>query len=194
MRDLVGRNLVLRPFEESDIDERYLSWLADREVVRYLEVGHSRIDRASAVRYLARFRESQDEIYLIVERASGRSIGTVTLNGVEHVHRTADTGLLIGERDRWGLGYASQAWTLIIAHAFAELRLRKVIAGVCSGHERSLAVLLRLGFKLEGRLRGQCLVDGEHIDTLRMGMFQDEFVPHPHAFPVGVHGWTREPS
>lgn len=181
-RALPGRRLILRPFTEADLSPRYLAWLADPDVTRFLEVHHQPVNHDSALSYLARFLETDDEIYMIVERASGIDIGTVTLNGVGSIHQRATTGLLLGEKDRWGRGYAADAWTLVIDHAFRDLKLRKVIAGVCKGNSASLRVLDRLGFKLEGTLREECFVDARHVDALRLGLLRAEFIPAPSAF------------
>lgn len=183
--ELVGRRLMLRPLTADDVSDRYVGWLNDPEVTRYLEPRDRPATRAAILHYLQRFAGGPDEIFAIIERAGGAHVGNVTLNHVHPVHLTADTGLLLGERDRWGQGYASEAWSLVLRHAFDDLRLRKVIAGACEPNRASLAVLHKLGFRLEGTLRGECLVDGRHVDALRLGLLAAEFVPHASALDGG---------
>lgn len=186
-RELPGERLRLRPLRESDVNPRYLGWLRDREVTRYLEVAHHPPQDAVELRaYVARFLATDDEIYAIEERGSGLHIGNVTLNNVDQIHRSADTGLLIGERDRWGQGLASEAWSLVIDHGFRHLGLRKLIAAVCEGNVASLKALERLGFAIEGRLKGECMIDGTEVDRLRLGLFPQMFRPHPGAL-VAMH-------
>ncbi len=173
---LVGKKLSLRPFEASDIGEEYLGWLNDPEVTRYLGVGREPVTLESVRRYVERFQHSTtDLLFAIIDRKTNKHIGNVTLNHIHPIHRTADTGLMIGDKAFWGKGYAFETWTLLIDFAFTQLGLRKIIAGAVAGHEGSLLVLKRLGFRQEGVFRGEFFLDGIYLDTLRMGLFQREF-------------------
>lgn len=82
---------------------------------------------------------------------------------------------MIGRKECWGKGYGLEAWSLLIEYAFNRLGLRKIIAGAFADHGASVKVLKKLGFKEEGRLREQALVDGEYRDGIRFGLFRDEF-------------------
>ena len=46
---------------------------------------------------------------------------------------------------------------------------------VVDGNAASLAILQKLGFQIEGRFRQEVLLDGHYVDTLRLGLFRDEF-------------------
>ncbi|MBI3954328.1 MAG: GNAT family N-acetyltransferase [Chloroflexi bacterium] len=173
---LVGQKLLLRPLEESDVSEEYVGWLNDQEVTRYLETGKFPATLETVRKYLERFQGSATDVILaIVDRGTGQHVGNVTLNHINWVHRTADTGLMIGRKDFWGKGYAFEAWSLIIEYALQRLGLRKIVAGVVDGNAASLATLQKLGFQIEGRLRAEHWVDGEFRDALRLGLLRDEF-------------------
>jgi len=167
-----------------------LGRLADLELVvgalvtRYLGLGREKQTRESIQAYLSRFEGSQtDLIYAIVDQATDRHIGNVTLNRIHPIHRTADTGLMIGCKEFWGKGYAVQAWALLIDYGFNTLQLHKVIAGAIDGHWGSLKALKRLGFQEEGRLREEYLIDGAYRDVIRMGLLAESFVPQVSAAP-----------
>jgi len=173
---LQGEKLFLRPFGQSDLSEEYISWLNDPEVARYLEVGNSISTTATVQSYLERFQQGvTDFIFAIVDIQTGHHVGNVTLNHVNPTLGTADTGLLIGRKEFWGRGYAVEAWSLIIDFGFQEHGLRKIIAGAAVANKASIGSLKKLGFKIEGTLRKEILVDGEFQDTVRMGLFREEF-------------------
>ena len=173
---LVGERLYLRPLQESDVNEEYLSWLDDYEVTRYLETGRFPGSLVSVRKYLERFQHTTtDFLFAIIDLGSNSHIGNVTLNHVNWVDRIADTGLMIGRKKFWGKGYASEAWSLVIEYAFHRLGLRKIIAGAVVDNEASIGALKKLGFKIEGTLRRQVLVDGEYRDTVSLGLFRNEF-------------------
>lgn len=187
---LRGQKLFLRALERADITDAYVRWLNDPDVTRYLETGREPVSKDDIDRYLRRFEgSSSDFIFGIFDQATGRHVGNVTLNRIDRVHGTADTGLMIGDKAFWARGYASEAWSLVVGWAFADLGLRKIVAGACEPNVASARALQRLGFRLEGIHRGECLVDGQHVDALRFGLFRDEFRPFltapnaPHTVP-----------
>lgn len=180
---LTGAKCTLRPLEASDVGEAYLGWLNDPSVTRYLGVGGSPATLESVRRYLERFHvpagespeRPTDFIFAIVDIASSRHIGNVTINRIDRLRGIADTGILIGCKEFWGKGYAFDAWSRLLPYVFDRLGLRKIIAGAVEGHTASLTVLKRLGFREEGVLRGEFLLDGTYRDVIRMGMFRSEF-------------------
>jgi RimJ/RimL family protein N-acetyltransferase len=174
---LVGERLYLRPLDESDVGDDYVGWLNDPEVTRFLETGRWPTSAESVRAWVRRFDGSRSDLaFAIVDRASEAHVGNVTLNHIHPVHRTADTGLMLGRKDFWGKGYAREAWSLVIDHGFRRLNLRKIVAGVVAGNDASLAVLRSLGFALEGTLRHEFWVEGEYRDGLRLGLLPGEFI------------------
>ena len=175
---LAGEKCRLRPLEDSDVGEAYRAWLNDPQVTRYLGTGSdgSRATLESVRRYLERFQGSEtDFIFAIIDTATGRHIGNVTINRIDRKLGTGDTGILIGDKAFWGKGYAFDAWSTLIPYAFNQLKLRKILAGAVAGHTASLTVLKRLGFREEGVFRGEFLLDGVYLDYIRMGLFRQEF-------------------
>ena len=173
---LVEQRLYLRLLEESDAGEEYVGWLNDYEVTRYMETGKFPSTPETIHKYLERFQDSTTDLaFAIVDRETDQHIGNITLNNINWIHRTADTGLMIGRKELWGKGYAFEAWSLIIEYAFQRLRLRKIIAGAVIDNVASIVTLEKLGFKLEGTFRQQVLVEGEYRDTVRFGLLREEF-------------------
>jgi [ribosomal protein S5]-alanine N-acetyltransferase len=179
---LRSSRLYLRRLTEADITDEYVGWLNDSEVTRFLETGKFPSSRESVRAFLQRFDDSAtDLIFAIVDAATDQHIGNVTLNRINWIHRTADTGLLIGRAEYRGKGYAHEAWGLVASYAFERLGLRKLIAGVVDGNAASQRTLEKLGFRVEGRLRAEYWVEGQVRDALRLGLLREEFVPGPGA-------------
>ena len=173
---LKGEKVYLRSLEEADITEKYVNWLNDPEVTRYLVTGRFPSTLSTLRVYWQRFQSSTtDVIFAINELEGHQHIGNVTLNRIDWIHRTGDTGLMIGRRDFWGQGFAFEAWSLLIEYAFDRLGLRKLMAGVAKENIGSIKVLEKLGFKVEGTSRSTVFVDGVYSDGLYMGLFREEF-------------------
>ncbi|MCL6649954.1 MAG: pseudaminic acid synthase [Chloroflexi bacterium] len=189
---LQGVRVALRPLTLADATPTYVNWLNDPAVTRYLEVGKFPATLESVCAYLATFENNPTALaFAIIERASGQHIGNVTLNHIDPVHRTADTGLLIGEKSFWGQGLAYEAWGLLLAYAFDRLNLHKVVAGAIAENRASIRTLEKLGFRPEGRFRAEKWVEGRYVDTVRLGLLREEFqrpafLTAPAALPVAL--------
>ena len=176
---LVGQHLYLRAVDYDDVTDDYLGWLNDPEVTRYMTSGAFPATHETLRAYIQRFEGSSTDILLaIVDRETDQHVGTVTLNHINWIFRSADTGLMIGRREFWGRGYALESWSLICDHAFRRLNLHKIVAAVAAANTRSVAVLQKLGFQVEGTMRSEVIIDGEYADGVRLGLLRNEFRPH----------------
>jgi RimJ/RimL family protein N-acetyltransferase len=91
--------------------------------------------------------------FVIYERLTMRPIGTAGLVAINHLHRTAELGIGIGERECWGKGYGTEATRLILDYAFTVLGLHNVMLRVFSYNERAIRSYRRVGFREIGRRR-----------------------------------------
>jgi [ribosomal protein S5]-alanine N-acetyltransferase len=146
----IGRDEYLKPFEFSLVED-YVRALWANPMAAFWAV-HARDDGA----FIGTFKTQY-----------GDAAGQTT--------RSADVGIMIGERARWGMGYATDTLAAGCRHAFNDLRARKLTAGANSSNGAVLAAFRRLGFAEEGRLRAKLLVDGQYHDHVLMGCFQHEF-------------------
>ena len=162
-----GARIGLRPFTERDLTPAYVSWLNDPEVVRYSDqrFRHHTID--SCREYLARMRAAGNHFVVIDEPTRG-PIGTMGASVVA-VHRTADLGILVGDRSCWGRGYGLEAWSTMMAWLLNAGGLRKVTGGTMACNVAMKAIMERSGMTLEGVRREQQLLDGTPVDIVLYG-------------------------
>ena len=173
---LQGERVVLRPIEAQDIEGPYLDWLNDYEVTRFLETGSMPATRATLQRYLDTVAATPGTAMLaIVEKATGVHVGNVKLAGIHPLHRRADLGIMLGDRSRWGRGYAREAVALMLAYGFDRLNLNKIYLGVDVDNAAAVKVYEDLGFKIEGTQRQHLFRDGAYRDRHLMGILRDEF-------------------
>ena len=91
--------------------------------------------------------------FMIIERTSGQTVGTIGLSHIDHRNRRAEYGVLIGEPGARGKGFAAEASRLLLDYAFGALRLHRVYLHVLVRNEPALRLYRRLGFEPEGVLR-----------------------------------------
>jgi RimJ/RimL family protein N-acetyltransferase len=162
--------LVLRTLTVADATERYLGWMRDPETTRFLESRLVDHDLASLSDYIASCNDSPGSMLLGICLADGTHVGNIKLGPIDPYHQHAAIGLLIGERDRWGKGYATEAIAALTAHAFGQLGLQKLYAGCYASNVGSARAFLKAGWIEEGRNRGHWRSDGGREDNVQFGI------------------------
>jgi diamine N-acetyltransferase len=173
--NIMGEKVALGPHRR-DLLPLYQRWVNDFEVTRTLAVGWRPITSESEETWYARVSQSDREIgFTIYERASLRPIGNTGLHDVDHLHRTATFGILIGEKDCWGKGYGTEATVLTLDYAFTGLGLHNVMLTVYADNERGLRAYTRAGFRVIGRRREALRRGGQACDVVYMDCLATEF-------------------
>lgn len=166
-----GERIRLRKIELTDVTEVYRTWMNDPEVMRFTE---SRFQTHSLEQIRAYVQSVQADpnscFFAIIENKSGNHIGNIKIGHIHPVHRTADVGIIIGDRGCWGKGYATEALKLAAAYAAETLKLHKLYAGIYANNPGSIQAFLRAGFAEEGRFAGHWFCDGQYVDGLQMGL------------------------
>lgn len=175
---LHSARLRLRPFGEADADAIF-ALQSDARVLRYWDAPPW-TDRARAQRFIAACRQIEAEgsgARLAIERAAdGGFIGWCALNTWNPDYRSARLGYCLGEA-AWGQGLATEAAGALLRWAFAALDLNRVQAETDTRNIASSRVLEKLGFRREGTLREDCIVDGEVSDSWVYGLLRREWRP-----------------
>ncbi len=129
---------------------------------------------------ILRYRGRKNEVNLrdFVIRRTGDNclLGRITYFDLNPRNRSAEIGFLIAPEYR-RKGYASEALRLLLRHLFEELGINKVMAQTGEYNEASIALLKKLGFKQDGRLRQHHEIDGKLYDDLLFSILAEEFNP-----------------
>lgn len=175
---IVGRRLLLRLPEPADASA-IAHALRDRTVTRPigLPAGYSIRDAREFISRSKQGLKDGSKCNLsIILRESGELIGGCGLDRIRFDHRNAHVGYWIA-RPHWGKGYASEAASMLIASGFRDLGLHRLHTGAFPDNHRSIRVLRRLGFRIEGRARQEALVDGRYRDMVLFGLLRQQFRP-----------------
>ncbi|EFN59925.1 hypothetical protein CHLNCDRAFT_48068 [Chlorella variabilis] len=114
------------------------------------------------------------EAFAIV--VGGEAVGGVGIHPQGDVYeRSAELGFWLARR-HWGRGIASEAVGAAIDSAWARLpHLHRIYARCYAHNAGSQAVLRKLGFQQEGRLRQAAFKDGQLVDELAFGLLRPEW-------------------
>ncbi len=165
-----GNRLALSGLDVSHAGGRYLGWLHDPEVTRFLEarlVDYD-LDRLSA--YIRAENERSDAVLFgMFLRQSGQFVGTIKLSNIRTTHRSCNIALMIGDKALWGRGYGTEAIALASGYAFDALNLHKILAGCYANNLASAGAFLKAGYGVEGRLTDDRWDGHRFVDCILLG-------------------------
>ncbi len=166
--------LVLRPFTPGDAADLY-AYAQDPQVGPMAGwLPHTSLEESRGV--VAYFMRSGD-VWAVVEKASGRVIGSIGLHTdrKRDVENTRMLGYALGAR-HWGRGYATEAARAALRFAFEELGCQLVSVYHYPHNARSRRVIQKLGFVAEGTLRrASALPGGQATDDVCYSMTREEY-------------------
>ena len=158
-----GGSVYLREIVEDDVSDEYLSWFKDTIVTKFLEVRN--LTRQDALDYIVSGRESgSHHMFALCVRENDRHIGNVKLGPIDTKNGIADLVTVIGDRNYWGKGLATEAVKIANKVAFEEFGLRKLSGGVYSSNVGPVKAYLRAGWVVEGRLVGHRKCDDGTVE------------------------------
>jgi [ribosomal protein S5]-alanine N-acetyltransferase len=96
-------------------------------------------------------------------------IGNVNISAFDRDFRYADIAYIL-DRKYWGKGFATEAVGRVVDFLLKDMKIHKVRAICFVENVASRRVLEKCGFKEEGYLRDNSLVDGEYADEYLMGI------------------------
>jgi RimJ/RimL family protein N-acetyltransferase len=188
--ELHGEFVVLRPLRVEDA-ELTLSWrLSDRASLLNSVPGS-----LAAQRQWIESRP-ENELNFIIELASRRPVGMLSLIAIDRVNRRAEAGrFLIGEPDAVkGQPVAIEAMKLLYELAFDRLGLQRIYGTVVEDNPLMVKWQRYFGMKEEGRLRRHYFIAGRFQDAICLALLEEDYrtVARPRMLTLIAAGRTEK--
>ena len=177
-------NVKLTKVSQDDV-QRVVQWLQDPEVSgswygadehgEALHIGYSPkgLVNASSGGWGEAFDTPLRKIYSVVTDGDDH-IGEAQMV-IEEPLREAQLHILIGRKDLWYQGYGTAGLVQLLDLAFYTHGLHRAWVDVPEYNKPALHMCERMGFVLEGHLRGTHPKDGQWYDSLAMGLLSNEY-------------------
>lgn len=167
--------IVLRTLTPDHYSASYLSWLHDPETTQYLEVRHATHTKDNVIDFIKDMLESDNNLQMgIFLKDTNKHIGNIKIGPVNWHYKRADIGLMIGDKESWGKGYATEAITAVKHISFQSLNLNRLQAGAYASNIGSIKAFLKSGFQKEGILRANFILDDEPEDHVLVGALKEK--------------------
>jgi RimJ/RimL family protein N-acetyltransferase len=178
MPTIEGERVLLRELSR-DVHAIFHRWLSDPEIARDISWrGHPQTSRETE-----RFIEAQisggdplNRAFIIYLLESATPIGTTGCYNIDWNNRSAELGIVIGEKPYRGQGYGTEAMKRVLTFGFRELALHRLYLRVFDFNEGALKSYRKCGLVEEGRLREAYYRDGRFHDVVIMSILSDEYI------------------
>lgn len=163
--------------DKNSITNDYLSWVNDIDVVKPIVssilLGPKGLDFVDES--YKRFTAENCRGFFIKDLSDNKFIGTAKIDKIDSYNKSAEIGIMIGDKTKWGKGIATQVYEILMDYAFCELKLHRLWGGTNSLNVAMHKTFLKRGFAQEGTLRKAGLIDGEYSDNYLYGMLDNEY-------------------
>ncbi len=161
---------VIRPFKTSDA-ELWQTWDIDHEVQAFMpEPFNEPQEIKEQYAYIKACDADEEGYYWSIETKDGVTIGTIALTEYNDYHGVANLGIVIGDKNYWGKGVATETITTLVDYAFTNLNLFYISAEVEEGNIPMMNVLEKVGFKQDGLFESARVKNGGRISVLHFSI------------------------
>lgn len=108
-------------------------------------------------------------------KENDKLIGTVNIQEFDWINRSCHVPILIGDKEEWSKGYATEARMFALRFAFYERNMNRVWATIIDTNLPSVKMHEKCGYKQEGVLRKSVFKDGVYHDQILMSILREEF-------------------
>jgi RimJ/RimL family protein N-acetyltransferase len=183
----IGERIYLRPAELDDAP-LFQQWINDPEVNQFLGA-FMPVNGVREKEFLeGLYKEPGNAVLVIALKDGDRPIGSCGLHQLrmDFPNRSAELGILIGDKEHQDRGYGSEAMRLLCAYGFGRLNLHRIGLRVYEYNRRAIRCYEKAGFRVEGAVREGRYFNGAYYDVVLMGLLAREFRGEREGAPVAA--------
>lgn len=161
--------LNIKILQESDVNQFYVDWYADPDVVRFSNNQYRSFTLNGQRSYVFNCLKNPDiNLYGIFDE--NLHIGNIVLKDLNSHHKRGEISYVVGNKEYWGKGVGYFAVSSIIKVAKKEFKLKKLFAGLAEENIGSRKVLEKNRFVLEGKRFQHLFYNGKFYNQLDFGL------------------------
>jgi len=131
----------------------------------------------NSVEWLEAFSRAKTHLgFGIVSVQDSALVGVIALYGINWQHKTAYTGIIIGEREYWGKGYGTEAKMMLSGYAFNSLDMFALLSRVPAHNDKAVSHAMRCGYEEVARIPKWCRrTNGDRCDEILFLLTQEKW-------------------
>ena len=160
----------MRPFKKEDA-LLWQTWDIDPEIQAHMpEPKNEAKDLSTQYEYIEGCENDEDGYYWSIETKDGVTVGTVSLFEINSHHKTTNLGIVIGDKEYWGNGVATEVVSTIKEYTFNTLEIERISAEIEEENLPMKKVFEKTGFKQDGIFKNARVKNGRRINVLHFGI------------------------
>ncbi len=165
---LQGKLIYLQELTINDVSKKYLSWLNNPEINKFLESRYSIATLLSISDYVENHYNDKSNLLLgIYDNNTSEHIGNIKLS-INFHHKRGNIGILIGEKKFMSKGFATEAVKILTNFGFEHYNLHKINAGMYINNKASTKIFEKNGYQIDAILKEDSFYDKKWIDGVIM--------------------------
>jgi diamine N-acetyltransferase len=156
-----------------------VAWLNDPEVIENLSIYAPLSMANEEVWFENLLKRPIDEQVLVIEAKQDEHwtyIGNCGFHNIDLRVRSAEIGIVIGDKQFWDHGYGTETIELLLKYGFLTLNFNRIMLEVYDTNRRAIRSYRKAGFVLEGRKRQGMYKNGEYFDVLIMSVLRVDWL------------------
>lgn len=177
--NIIGKTVKLRAVEIDDL-ELLNKWANDPEIWYMLGGWHFPYSKNNTEKWIKNIdnNDSKNQIFAIETEEHGL-IGTANLVNIDWKNKNAFHGIMLGNVDTRGKGYAQDVVMSLMRYAFDELGLNRLDGDMIEYNKLSINFYIkRCGWKIEGVKKEWYFRKGRYFDKVVVGITKKEYLEH----------------
>lgn len=190
--------IILTPFNrEIANNSGYESWMYDQDVTRYNHWGLFPHSKKKEEAFLDMCESGEGDLVLaimgknapvsnfdikkhhwsdhIFNNLNIKHIGNLSLQSINHIYKSAEYAITIGDKNYWGQGIGYEASKLLFHHGFNKLNLHRIWTGTALQNKGMRELAMKLGMKKEGIFVDGMFLNGKYVDIIAYGILEEEW-------------------
>lgn len=151
---LEGNNIKLQPFSKDLISNKYLNWINDKDINRFIDKANNKTSLDDLNFFVESMMESDfDYFFAIIHKKKKCHIGNVRLGTIDFHFKKSNFGILIGDKRFHGYGVATEVLELIKDFGFNYLKLDKIHFPVVKENTAAMKLYAKTNFTCLGEIK-----------------------------------------
>lgn len=175
LQELKGESVFLRKIKQSDLDDRFR--IGSPKEYIYMCGGNrdDNIEFPSYEHWKGWYEFHQNEKYAWIIEFQGKCIGGSRLHNISEADHCGTYAIGIFDISKLSKGLGTEVTRLILGYGFNVLKLHRIDLKVLEYNIRAIRCYEKCGFKVDGILRENALIEGQYFSDIVMSILEKEY-------------------
>ena len=162
--EVKSKRIILKPFNSIIPSQKYLRWLRDEEISRYIiKSKYNSIDEIK--KFLISMNSYNNYFFKIIIIKNSEHVGNIRIGPINFKNLSSKFGIMIGNRNYHGIGIGKEATKLAEKFIFSFLNLKKMEFECITENIAAMNMYRSLNFN-EKKIKRKLIINGNTFNQV----------------------------